>query len=178
MRRVIATLVVTAVALIAVLSYRSPKVRLTGTQTLSNTTTSQSPVRSRVTTTAPESVTTSSVPVTTPPSRIAYFSGPPIKAVQPGDAWVFGVVEVEIETRASRIIDVEATTLPPTGDTGGPGTRPTTTSISNYAAPILRSEALRAQGDSIATVSGATYTSDAFRQSLLAALRASSRQRQ
>ena len=42
--------------------------------------------------------------------------------------------------------------------------------ISQYVAPVLRSEALAAQGAQIDTVSGATYTSDAYAQSLQAAL--------
>ena len=42
--------------------------------------------------------------------------------------------------------------------------------ISQNALPILRSEALRAQSARIDLVSGATYTSDAFAQSLQAAI--------
>ena len=42
--------------------------------------------------------------------------------------------------------------------------------ISRAAAPILREEALQAQSANIDTVSGATYTSEAYAQSLQAAL--------
>lgn len=42
--------------------------------------------------------------------------------------------------------------------------------ISNYAAPILRSEALQAQSADVQTVGGATVTSDAYLISLQAAL--------
>jgi uncharacterized protein with FMN-binding domain len=42
--------------------------------------------------------------------------------------------------------------------------------ISAAAAPQLRQEALRSQSASIDTVSGATYTSEGYRQSLQAAL--------
>ena len=42
--------------------------------------------------------------------------------------------------------------------------------ISSYAEPILHDEALQAQSAKIDTVSGATYTSDAYAQSLQAAL--------
>ncbi len=42
--------------------------------------------------------------------------------------------------------------------------------ISQYAAPVLRSEALQAQSAQIDLVSGATYTSDGYAQSLQAAL--------
>jgi uncharacterized protein with FMN-binding domain len=42
--------------------------------------------------------------------------------------------------------------------------------ISNRAAPVLRSEVLAAQSADVANVSGATYTSDAYLQSLQSAL--------
>ena len=42
--------------------------------------------------------------------------------------------------------------------------------IAQYAAPILRSEALTAQSAQINLVSGATYTSEGYAQSLQAAL--------
>jgi uncharacterized protein with FMN-binding domain len=43
-------------------------------------------------------------------------------------------------------------------------------SIDSYALPVLRSEALTAQGANIDVVSGATYTSSGYAQSLQAAL--------
>jgi uncharacterized protein with FMN-binding domain len=43
-------------------------------------------------------------------------------------------------------------------------------SISNRAEPILRDEVLQAQSSSVSLVSGATYTSAAYLQSLQAAL--------
>ena len=51
-----------------------------------------------------------------------------------------------------------------------PNDRPRSAQISSIAAPILRREALAAQSASIDTVSGATYTSEAYAQSLQAAL--------
>jgi uncharacterized protein with FMN-binding domain len=42
--------------------------------------------------------------------------------------------------------------------------------VSSYAAPQLRSEALQAQSAQINTVSGATYTSEGYIQSLQSAL--------
>ena len=73
----------------------------------------------------------------------------------------FGPVQVEIVVADGRISDVVALQLP-TGRHSG--------QISAYAAPILRQEALQAQSASIDIVSGATYTSDAYAQSLQAAL--------
>jgi uncharacterized protein with FMN-binding domain len=42
--------------------------------------------------------------------------------------------------------------------------------LSNYAAPILRAEVLAAQSAKVASVSGATYTTDAYLLSLQSAL--------
>jgi uncharacterized protein with FMN-binding domain len=42
--------------------------------------------------------------------------------------------------------------------------------ISNYAAPILRSEVLSSQSSQVSSVGGATYTSDAYLTSLQSAL--------
>ena len=42
--------------------------------------------------------------------------------------------------------------------------------INSYAVPILEQEAVAAQGVNINVVSGATFTSDAFAQSLQSAL--------
>ncbi|MGZ6273916.1 MAG: FMN-binding protein [Candidatus Limnocylindrales bacterium] len=42
--------------------------------------------------------------------------------------------------------------------------------VSNYAAPQLRSEVLQAQSSQVDSISGATYTSQAYQQSLQSAL--------
>ena len=73
----------------------------------------------------------------------------------------FGPVQVEVVVANGKVSDVVALQLP-TGRRSG--------QISNYAAPILHDEALQAQSANIDTVSGATYTSDAYAQSLQAAL--------
>ena len=73
----------------------------------------------------------------------------------------FGPVQVRIDVAAGRIADVVALQLP-TGRHSG--------QISSYSEPILRQEALQAQSAKIDIVSGATYTSDAYAQSLQAAL--------
>jgi len=58
--------------------------------------------------------------------------------------------------------DVQAMTLPTD--------RAESAYISQQAGPMLRSEALQAQGSQIDGVSGATFTSEAYAQSLQAAL--------
>lgn len=74
----------------------------------------------------------------------------------------FGSVQVQITVKAGTITDV--TSLKLTDHEGR------SVQISNYAAPILRSEVLQAQSADVQTVGGATVTSDAYLTSLQAAL--------
>lgn len=74
----------------------------------------------------------------------------------------FGTVQVSITVAGGTITDVTALKLT---DDGGRSVQ-----ISNQAAPILRSEVLAAQSAKVSTVSGATYTSDAYLSSLQSAI--------
>ena len=74
----------------------------------------------------------------------------------------FGPVQVQVTISGGKISDVAALQLP--------SDHPRSAEISDYAAPILRQEALQAQSAEIDIVSGATYTSIAYARSLQAAL--------
>lgn len=74
----------------------------------------------------------------------------------------FSVIQVEATVRHGRLIGVR--TLALTGD--GPHTQ----ALNARAEPILRREALRAGSAKIDVVSGATYTSDSWIESLRAAM--------
>ena len=74
----------------------------------------------------------------------------------------FGDVQVRLVESGGRIVDVQALQLP--------FDRRRSYDISQFVAPILQSEALQAQSAQIDTVSGATYTSEAYRESLQSAL--------
>jgi uncharacterized protein with FMN-binding domain len=74
----------------------------------------------------------------------------------------FGDVQVEVVISNDTISDVVATHLTDDGQRS--------VQISNRAAPVLRQEVLDAQSASVNTVSGATYTSDGYLQSLQSAL--------
>lgn len=77
----------------------------------------------------------------------------------------FGDVQVEITVSTGHVTDVQAPLLP--------SDRARSVEISQVAGPILRDEALQAasaQAAQIDTVSGATYTSDAYVQSLQSAI--------
>jgi uncharacterized protein with FMN-binding domain len=74
----------------------------------------------------------------------------------------YGDVQVRVVLNGTKITDVQAVHLT---DANG-----TSRQISASAAPVLRQEALAAQSAKVDTVSGATYTSEGYRQSLQAAL--------
>jgi uncharacterized protein with FMN-binding domain len=73
----------------------------------------------------------------------------------------YGPVQVEVQVSNGSVIEVIAVQLPSGGRSGR---------ISQIAGPLLRQEALSAQNANIDGVSGATYTSRAYEQSLQAAL--------
>jgi uncharacterized protein with FMN-binding domain len=75
---------------------------------------------------------------------------------------MFGPVQVRVDLIGAHISDVQAVQLP--------SDFALSQQISAVAGPILRQEALKAQSAKIDTVSGATYTSQGYRQSLQAAL--------
>lgn len=73
----------------------------------------------------------------------------------------FGSVQVQVTMAGGKITNVTALKLPSGGRSGY---------ISQTVAPILQGEVLTAQSASIDSVSGATYTSEAYTQSLQSAL--------
>ncbi|MEU9468626.1 FMN-binding protein [Streptomyces avermitilis] len=74
----------------------------------------------------------------------------------------WGPVQVRVTVRNGRITEVTAVAYPQEN--------PRDQEINSYAIPQLRREALAAQSAQIDSVSGATYTSDGYRQSLQSAL--------
>ncbi|MGW4908201.1 FMN-binding protein [Streptomyces sp. NPDC004270] len=74
----------------------------------------------------------------------------------------WGPVQVRVTVKSGKITDVTALQYPQDN--------PRDQQINSYALPQLRSEALTAQSAQIDTVSGATYTSEGYQQSLQSAL--------
>jgi uncharacterized protein with FMN-binding domain len=74
----------------------------------------------------------------------------------------YGIVQVQATLRAGRLVDIQALSLP---QSDGHSAR-----ISNQAWPDLVTQAIAAQSSQIAGVSGASYTSYGFTESLKAAL--------
>jgi uncharacterized protein with FMN-binding domain len=79
----------------------------------------------------------------------------------PAIAYFYGTAQVEVTLENGAITAVTAVQLPNEGRSGW---------ISQQVEPMLRSEVLSAQSAQINLISGATYTSAAYRQSLQAAL--------
>lgn len=73
----------------------------------------------------------------------------------------FGGVQATVVVAGKKIADVTI---------AAPQNNPSSASINQQAVPLLRSETLQAQSAQINTISGATYTSQAYAQSLQGAL--------
>lgn len=74
----------------------------------------------------------------------------------------YGPVQVEVTVRDGRIVDIRTLRLP---DANAHDVQ-----LANYAVPRLRQEAIDAQSADIDVVSGATYTSEGYINSLQSAL--------
>lgn len=79
----------------------------------------------------------------------------------------YGPVQLRVTLKNGKLTDVTAVTYPQEN--------PRDEQINSYAIPQLTREALTAQSADIDTVSGATYTSEGYRQSLQSALDSASR---
>jgi uncharacterized protein with FMN-binding domain len=153
-KRGIAALAITAVALVLLLSFKTPDqvpARSGGVAIVEPGTGSGSNAAADANQTPTPTKSTGSG---TGAAAAATIDGPVVDTR-------YGAIQVEIVVSGGQLKDVVALQLP-TGRHSG--------QISTVVAPILRQEALQAQSASIDTVSGATYTSDAYAQSLQAAL--------
>lgn len=83
------------------------------------------------------------------------FTGPTVEMQ-------YGPVQVAIDLESGKITDVKAVQYPVD--------RPRSQFINSQAVPLLRSEVLQAQSANINVISGATFTSEAFANSLQAAI--------
>jgi uncharacterized protein with FMN-binding domain len=144
MRRAISALVVTVAAIVLVASFKTH-----GSH--------------RLATLAPAARHASPVPSATPTATAHAQAAPKARRAN-GDVipTQFGDVQVAITMRGSRLTDVRALHLP--------FDHPRSQFISTQAEPLLRQEALQAQSAQIDVLSGATFTSDAYAQSLQTAL--------
>ena len=143
MRRALAALVVTAVAVVLLARYETqPPVTVNPNSALEPRPTPRAIARP------------TAVP---PPPGSRSATGPPL--VTP-----FSVIQVRATVKRGRLVGVETVALS--------GDGPYTDALNARAEPILRAEALQAGSADIDVVSGATYTSLSWIDSLRAAMKA------
>jgi uncharacterized protein with FMN-binding domain len=153
-RRALIAIATTAVALALMFSFKTPEATLTRAPGgVVSAPTDQGAGATRRPGTTPRPGTTVPAPSGAPVAA-GTITGQDIQTQ-------FGDVQVQITIANGRITQVEALQLPSHGRSG---------SISQAVAPMLHDEALQAQSAKIDIVSGATYTSEAYAQSLQSAL--------
>jgi uncharacterized protein with FMN-binding domain len=127
------------------------------------TTTATTTTTTPTATTAPIVTQASVAPTTLSPTSTVAVVAPVIQAFN-GDRvdTRYGPVEIQVQFTDGAITEVAVVTYP---DNDGKSVR-----INARALPTLRTEALTVQSAEIDTVSGATYTSDAYARSLQSAI--------
>jgi uncharacterized protein with FMN-binding domain len=161
MRRAIPVLVGTAVGLVLLLSFHTSPATPTRTAHAAPAT---SPPAASAPPPTPTSPDTTSPASTTPQPPPSTTTTPTARREVDGStvSTRYGDVQVRVTVANGRIVDVTSLQLPED--------RARSARISDFAGPELRDEALQAQSANIDVVSGATYTSDGYTQSLQAAL--------
>lgn len=147
MKRAVTTLVGTAAALGLLFAYRPTPRNLAAPHPAPTGTPSSTPSGAAA---APSPASTPS-PSPTPHGSTGTFTGADVSTP-------YGDVQVRLIVANGRVTDVKALQLP--------SDAARSQLISQYAGPQLRSEAIQAQSAQIDVVSGATFTSEAYAQSL------------
>jgi uncharacterized protein with FMN-binding domain len=161
MRRAVIVIGTTVVGLVGVLSFHTAPAKLTlgtlsaGTASRSTNTTTPAGASPPSTGPAPPTPTTTA-PTTTAPAATRSTTGPSVN-------YRFGLISVTATVAGTKLTNVSIASL----DDGG---SPRSQSIDQQSIPILEQQALQAQNANIQGVSGASYTSAGFEQSLQAAL--------
>ncbi len=155
-KRAIAAIVTTALGLALLFSFKTPAESASAlgpTQAVVTPGTSASPAQVAGATRVPTSTPAPTKAATTSKGN-GTFTGSVVQNP-------FGQVQVQITMVSGKITAVTALQLPTHGRSGF---------ISQDVGPILQGEALSAQSSNIDLVSGATYTSEAYAQSLQSAI--------
>jgi uncharacterized protein with FMN-binding domain len=165
MRRPVIVIAATVAGLVGLLSFHTPPAHL-GLSGLSGTSASRvAPSTSTAAGTPPTPSTTT--PVTTPASTAVAptTTAPATSRTVTGDSvnYSWGVLAVSVTATGRTITKVGIASL----DDGG---NPRSQSIDQQSIPILEQQAKQAQSANIQGVSGASYTSSGFQQSLQSAL--------
>jgi uncharacterized protein with FMN-binding domain len=185
MRRTVAAFIATVAGLVILLSFKTAPAKPARPVALAGTTPS-SPTSPEASASAPASsgpgspaasasgpASAAATPTPTPSASVAKKPTPSASsattktvtgsAVQVSEGFrVFGTVQVRVTITNGKITALAALDYP---NSDGRSSQ-----ISSFSIPILRQEVLAAQGTQIDVVSGATYTSNAYAQSVQSAL--------
>jgi len=140
----------------------SPSKRRTTTTTTRSTTPTTTPSTTAASTT-PTTVATTAPPTTTKPTTTVATSGVRT-AVGEAVNYYFGVLSVSVTVNGTKITNVSIANLQDGGNYRSQ-------SIDQQSIPMLEQEAMQAQSANIQSISGASYTSAGFAQSLQSALK-------
>jgi len=163
MRRAVIVTGITIVGVASILNYKTAPLRLGVLAAVPPTPSAPTPSASPVAT--PDASPSPSATTAPSPSPSPSPSGPAaINGTFTGSdvANRFGDVVVRVVISNGHISDVQAVTLPTD--------RAESAYISSVVGPMLRTEVLQAQSANIDIISGATYTSQSYAQSLESAL--------
>jgi uncharacterized protein with FMN-binding domain len=168
MRRITMWVVSTVAALVLLFSYRTSTSGATGTSTAGHaanapgvvTGPSLDAVPGPTDSTAPAPSAGSGTPVPSPKSTTAKNQVTVVNGSVAQTRW--GPVQVQVRISGGKIVEISTLQVP-----NGNGRDQ---EINSYAVPQLRQQVLTAQSATIDGVSGATVTSDGYRESLQAAL--------
>jgi uncharacterized protein with FMN-binding domain len=141
----------TVAGLVAVLSYHS--------ETMPATALGSAAPASPAPSTTPSATASGTASGTTSGSAASTASG---TATGPSEQFGYGSLSVSVTVQGGRITKISVPSLQTA--------EPTSQQISDQAIPMLTSEIMSAQSLNVNAISGATYTSDAYAQSLQAAL--------
>ena len=165
-RRGIIALVTTALALVLLFTFKTPATPVVGDTSRSGSTSGSTSVAEATPTPTPAAtdLTTSTDPAATAtptPDPTTTTTAAAVTVTGSTVSTRFGDVAVQLTIDSGKITDVAAVALP-TGRHSG--------EISDFVAPILASEVLQAQSANIDIVSGATYTTEAYAESVQSAI--------
>ncbi|NYE95895.1 uncharacterized protein with FMN-binding domain [Psychromicrobium silvestre] len=164
MRRVIITITATIAGLILLLSFKTHPMAQAGGTTSSTSATTSAPQSVATAPVTPSSGTTSSTTSPTATADATTGSSATTSKTYAGTAidTRYGPVQVQITVVGTKITDVTALQVP--SENGRDQ------QINSYAVPQLTQEVLAAQSANVDMISGGTYTSEGYLQSLQSAL--------
>jgi len=164
MKRAIAAIVATVAGLVLLLGFKTHSARQSLPPPLTATASSPpAPQISAPTTAQPTTAPSSSGPPAKKPSAAAPSAQQQTRAVTGSSIRTrYGNVQVQVKFTGAQITDVVPVRLPDSNDVDQ--------EIDQQVVPILIQETLTAQSANIQAVSGATYTSNGYIQSLQSAL--------